>query len=198
MKIAPIPSRLGFVAVGRSALDFVTDPPYSMWLTEQDEGRITYEGHDAVIALSHDPMSYELDVALWRPSVAAEVEHPFMIVDVIRVADPAKAQAYRQFSATNEDSVQRGVAKLVSELQKYGLAALTGQADFYDQMSAARSEAAKQFGADLTDQTARKRADLAWQQRDFQAVVKAYQSMEDRLSTLERKRLRYAIEHIGE
>jgi len=192
MKVNPPPSRLGFVAAGRSAFDFVTEPPYSLWLTDQDEGRIGYEGDDVVLAVLHDLMSYELDIALSRPSVAEEVQHPYTLADLIRVADPVRARAYRQFAATSTASVQRGTANLASEFQKYGLEALAGSADFYQKMSTARAESIRQFGFDLADKAARENAERAWQQRDFQGVVKAYRAMADRLSQVERERLRYA------
>jgi hypothetical protein len=197
MTIAPIPSRLGFVAAARSALDFVTEPPYSMWLTSQDDDRVAYEGEDVALLLMQDRMSYELDVAVWRPSVEDEVRHPFTIADMIRVADPAKARSYRRFSAVSEDSVRHGVAELVSELRKYGLTALTGGTGFYQQMSAARSEAARQFGTELADEASRKRAVQAWQQRDYQNVVDSYRSVKGPLSRVENERLRYSAEKIA-
>jgi len=192
MKMSPPPSRLGFVAVGRSAFDFVTEPPYSLWLTDQDEGRIGYEGDDVVLAVLHDLMSYELDIALWRPSLADEVQRPYTLVDLMRVADPVGARAYRQFSATSVTSVQRGTAKLASEFRKYGLEALEGSAEFYQKMSTARAESIRQFGIELADKAARTKAERAWQEREFQDVVIAYRAMGDRLSRVERERLRYA------
>jgi hypothetical protein len=197
VKIAPIPSRLDFVAAGRAALDFVTEPPYSLWLTEQDEGRIAYEGDDVMLVLLHDDLSYELDLALWRPSVVDEARHPFTMSDIIRVTDPAKARDYRSFSAASDDSVRRGVAILVSDFREYGLAALTGEGDFYRQMLDARSEAAREFATEIADKAARERAEQAWLRRDFEEVIVAYRSMEDRLSRAERARLHYAAKRLG-
>jgi hypothetical protein len=196
MNVSPSPSRLGFVAAGRSVFDFVTEAPYSLWLVYQDEGRIGYEGDDVVLAVLHDLVSYELDIALSRPSVEEEVQHPYTLVDLIRVTDPVRARAYRQFAATTAASVQRGAADLASEFRTYGLEALAGSADFYQEMSAARAEAIRQFGIESADQHARKNAERAWQQRDFQAVVIAYRAMDDRLSRVERERLRYASQRL--
>jgi hypothetical protein len=198
MTIEPIPSRLDFVAAGRSAFDFLAKPPYSMWLTEQDEGRIGYEGDDVVVVVLHEPISYELDIALWRPSAEDEVKHPFTISDMIRVVDPDGVRTYRRFAARNEDSVRRGVAQLASELRRYGSAALAGETSFFRTMSAARSEATREWGMDLADRAARKNAERAWLQRDFQGVIQAYRSMGDRLSKVERERLNYAIRRLEE
>jgi hypothetical protein len=198
MNVDPSPSRLGFVAAGRAAFDFVTEPRYSLWLAYQDEGRIGYEGDDLVLVVMHDLFSYELDVALSRPSEAEEVRHPYTLTDLMRVADPVRARAYRQFAATTDASVQRGTADLASEFRKYGLAALLGSADFYHEMSAARAESVREFGMELADQHARGNAERAWQRRDFQAVVLAYSAMGDRLSRVESERLRYASQRLQE
>jgi hypothetical protein len=196
MIVAPIPSRLGFVAVARAGLDWVTGPPYSMWLTSQDEGRVEYEGEDVALVVLHDPMSYELDLAVWRPSVEAEVKRPFAIVDMMRVTDFAKARDYRRFAATHENSVRRGVTQLVSEFRSYGLPALEGNARFYREMSA-RDEAAREFGLSLDDQVSRGRAEQAWGQRDYGGVVEAYRSIKGTLSRVEQGRLRYSAEKAG-
>jgi hypothetical protein len=196
MTIGPSPSRLGFVQAARSAFDFVTEPPYSLWLTDQDEGRIGYEGDDIVLAVLHDLQSYELDIALCRPSVADEVRHPYSLVDLMRVTDPVRARAYRQFAATSAASVARGTADLATGFRKYGLEALAGSASFYLEMSAARVEAARQFGIELADKHAREKAERAWRDRDFRTVVTAYGAMDGRLSQVERKRLRYASERL--
>ena len=195
MKIAPIPSRFGFVAAARSAFDFVTEPPYSMWLTEQDEGRVGYEGDDVVLEILHE-YTHELDIALWRLSDPSKIP-PFTISDMIRVADPAKARAYRCFSAFSEDSVRHGVAKLASEFREYGIETLTGGADFYRKMLDMRSEAARQHGIEIVDGATRRTAEQAWHQRDFHGVVEAYSSMEDRLTRVERGRLNYALRQVA-
>jgi hypothetical protein len=198
MTIAPIPSRLDFVATARSAFDFVTKPPYSMWLVSQDEGRVEYEGQDTNLLVLHERLSYELDIAVWLSSVEDEVKRPFTMADMIRVVDPIKARGYRRFSASSEASVRRGVAELVSEVRRYGLAALMGEPDFYRKMSVGRNEAVRQFGSELADEASRKSADKAWQQRNYKGVVEAYRSMKGSLSRVERERLRYSVKKLGE
>lgn len=67
MNVIPSGSRLNFVASARSAFDFVTNPPYSLWLADQDKGRVTYSRVDLGLAILHDRISYELDLAVWTP-----------------------------------------------------------------------------------------------------------------------------------
>ena len=197
MNIIPPASRLNFVASARSAFDFVTNPPYSLWLVDQEEGRVTYAGVDLGLAILHDRLSYELDLALWRESVAAEVAYPYTMVDLIRVADPDRTHSYRQFSASTKAAVERGLAMLESDFRLFGLQALSGSHQFFERMRYIRSLAAAEFGSELEDKQIREKAGRAWQDRDFSNVVKQYSILGDRLSQVERARVDYARRHLG-
>lgn len=186
------PSRLGFVATARAAFDFVAGPPYHLRLVSQDEYWISYEGDDVVLAILHEPVSFELRLALWRPSVRHEEMRPYHIGDFIRVADPEAAAAHRAFAAVTEGGVRNGMARLVSEFRQFGLDALRGDAEFLRHVSAARAAAAAAFGVRMTDLTGRRNAERAWQARDYAEVVRWYLTLEDRLFPAERKRLSYA------
>jgi hypothetical protein len=157
----PNGGRLNFVASARSAFDFVTNPPYSLWLVGQDEGRVTYAGVDLGLAILHDRLSYEIDLALWRESVEAEVAHPYTMVDLLPDADPDRARSYRQFSASTEVAVERGLAILESDFRRFGVQALSGSHEFFERMRYMRSLAAAEFGSELKDKRIRERAGRA-------------------------------------
>jgi hypothetical protein len=197
MNIIPPASRLNFVASARSAFDFVTKPPYSLWLVAQDEGRVTYASLDLGLVILHDRLSYELDLAVWRESVEAEVVHPYTMVDLVRVADPDRVRSYRQFSATTDAAVERGLTGLESDFRRFGLHALSGSREFFERMGQLRSQAATEFGAELEEKQARESAARAWRDRDFSNVVKQYGTLGDRLSRAERARVDYARRHLG-
>ncbi|HEX7163290.1 MAG TPA: hypothetical protein VF223_18895 [Trebonia sp.] len=196
MNVIPPASRLNFVASARSAFDFVTNPPYSLRLVDQDEGRVTYAGVDLGLAILYDGLSCELDLALWRESVEAEVTHPYTMVDLLRVADPDRARSYRQFSASTEAAVEQGLAMLESEFRRFGLQALSGSREFFERMRQMRSLAAAEFNSELEDKQIREKAGRAWRDRDFSNVVKQYSILGDRLSQVERARLDYARRHL--
>jgi hypothetical protein len=198
MTVVPSASRLNFVASARSAFDFVTEPPYSLWLTDQDEGRVTYSGDDLGFAILHGRLSYELDLAVWRESVQLEVTHPYTIMDLIRAEDPGRARSYRQFSAASEAAVRRGLAILVSDFRRYGLPALYGTSEFYEQLRVARSRNADEFGLELTDKISRERAERAWKERDYAKVISQYAALNDRMSQAEIERVRYARRRVSE
>jgi hypothetical protein len=142
-------------------------------------------------------VSYELDLAVWRESVEAEMVHPYTMVDLLRVADPDRSRSYRQFSATTESAVEQGLASLESDFRRFGLQVLSGSHDFFEGMRQMRSLAAAEFGSELEDKQIRQRARSAWRDRDFSNVVKLYSILGDRLSQVERARVDYARRHLG-
>jgi hypothetical protein len=198
MKITPPASRLEFVASARLAFDFVTEPPYSLWLESQDEGRVNYADAEVGLAITHGLLSYELDLAVWREAVPAEVTHPYGMPDLIRVADPDLARSYRAFAATTEAGVERGLTKLAADLRSYGRSALSGSAEFFTRMSQGRALAARETGSERQDKQIREQAGRAWRDRDFAKVVKEYSALADRMSPSERARLRYAHKQLDQ
>lgn len=195
MNVDPLPSRLGFVAAARAGFDFVTHPPYSLWLAVQDEGRIDYESDKIALAVLHEWISYELDIALWRPAIELEIVSPYKMADLIRVTDPDKARAYRAFSASTALGIRNGITQLLADFRQYGLEALSGDADIFQRISSARTEAVRAYQADAADTTKRIRAEHAWRAKDLSEVVRWYEQIGDRLSAIERARLAYARKH---
>ena len=121
---------------------------------------------------------------------------PYAMVDVLRVADPGLARSYRQFSATTEGAVVRGLARLETDFRRFGLRALSGSGEFFESMRQARSLAVAEWGSELEAKQFREMAGRAWRDRDFGNVVKHYGALGDRLSQAERARVTYASKHL--
>jgi hypothetical protein len=197
MAIIPPASRLNFMATARSAFDFVTDPPYSLWLEVQREEQVAYAGADLGLAIWHERLSYELDLTVWRESDKAKGIHPYGMGDLIRVADADLARSYRSFSATTEGAVERGLAKMEADFRRFGLQALAGSHEFFEIMKQARSLAVAEWVSELEAKQIRERAGRAWRDCDFSDLVKQYSALGDRMSRAERARLAYARKHLG-
>jgi hypothetical protein len=181
----------------RSVFSFLLVRPYNMQLVDEEELGIRFEGRDIAVTAFLDPISFELDLLLWRPSVPAEVSHPYAITDLMRVEDPARAAAYRLFAATTLDAVRHGLEKMAQELQTYGGAALHGSSAFFERVSSARVKAIKEFGDAEADRKTREAAERAWSSGNFYRVAEAYGRMADRLSVSERKRLEHARKRLS-
>src|SRR5262249_24952063 len=116
----------------------------------------------------------------------------------MRVADPAAARRYRRFAATSRDALGRGLRKLAQETRGYGSRALRNDPGFYDQLSAVREAAAREFGQQMRGRVARSAADTAWHAGDWYRVSEAYSQIENDLSPAERQRLQYARRQLGD
>jgi hypothetical protein len=149
-----------------------------------------------VVVVSHDRLSYELDVQIGRGNAADEVKRPYTLQDMMRVTDPDAARSYKSFAATTPDAVRRGAAFLSEQVRRYGNPALLGSSEFYELLAVSRAEAVREFGQDQINRTAKRKADEAWAVNDYQGVVTAY-GLVSALSPAESQRLRIARRHLS-
>ena len=190
-------NELDFPRLAAERFGFLTKEPYGLQAVKKEPLALRYEGNGVVCVVFHERLSYELGVALWRPTEQREVERPYTISDLMRVTDPKASRRYRRFAATSKDSLGRGLTKLAEDLEKYGASAIRNEPEFFHRLSAAREEAISEFGSAMVDQSARTEAEAAWRNGDFYRVARAYGRIESRLSPVERKKLNHAREQIA-
>src|SRR5262249_16347591 len=92
---------LDFRGLAKEHFAFLTEAAFPQALVSEDPLAVGFEGHGFGFAVFHDRLSYELGISLWRPGESSEVDRPYSISDLMRVADPAAARRYRRFAATN-------------------------------------------------------------------------------------------------
>lgn len=188
---------LGFAEAARVEFSFLTVPPFSMDLVMRLPLAIRFDGNGVAVVVSHDPLSYELGLALWRQSEPAETEWPYSISDLIRVFDADAAGRYRLFAATTRDGIKSGLAKLGVQLRQYGSLALECDLEFFDRLRRAREGATREFGREMDLRAARSDGESAWTARDWNKVATAYGKILPYLSPSERGRLGYARQQIS-
>jgi len=183
---------INFPHLAKQAFSFLSNPPFSMALVSLGPLAISFEANGVSVKIFHDRLSYELGLALWRPTEADEVDRPYSISDLMRVTNPSAANKYRRFAATRADALRRGLEKLGDELRLFGSAALSNDPKFFRQLLIAREAAVREFGRDMETRAARAAGQQAWSEREWYNVAQAYGRIEDFLSVTERKRLAVA------
>jgi len=83
--------------------------------------------------------------------------------------------------------------RLAAALRTYGRDLLTGDAVTYSAMAERRSRAAHKFMAAEKLSAARRAAQVAWQLKDYPAVISALEMIRDQLTPVEHKKLHYAL-----
>lgn len=183
--------RFDFPTTARGAFDFLQSGPYSLILAREDDNVVTYRGNGVAVAISQDPLSYELDLQVSRVARPEEVKRPYCLQDLIRATDESAADAYTTFAATSAEAVQRGMFQLSQQVRQYAEPALRGSDEFFDLVSRKRAATVRRFGRRLTDTDARRQAEKAWTERDYAAAASAYESIGD-LTRAEQQRLTIA------
>lgn len=193
--------QFGFLDAARARFGFLLDLGFKEAIAEPTYVR--FERAEMFVEVFHGRASYELGVEFgrWVRVEGDVVEQRFHLVDVLPVLVPGVSFTAR--TATSNDQVVRfveelaGAAKLAAEhLERRG-------ADAFDRISegvAARSDA---YLDGLRAARLRKRADDAWQLKDFASVIDAYEEIDSELTTVElreseTKRLSYARRQINE
>ena len=187
---------LDFPNIAKACFDFLSAAPYAMRIAGEQPLAIQFEGNGVVVWIGHDRLSYELALAVWRPTEAPEIDRPYSMSDLIRVADPLSAQNYRGFAATTTETLRHGLAELASDLRHYGTPALLNDPTFYRRLSSLRKAAVRDFAREMKGGSLRQVAESAWRAGDMSRVVEAYRRIENTLSPAERKRLGYARKKI--
>jgi hypothetical protein len=75
----------------RSAFGFLLDPPYNLKLAQEDARGTHFEGGDVALTVFLDPVSYELDLLMWRPS-DSHGRSPYSITDLMRVQEGSSSR----------------------------------------------------------------------------------------------------------
>lgn len=158
-----------------------------------DPYTVHFHGTHGWLTVAHDRLSYELDTWIRVPE---RDERPFGMADLIRVANPHEADAYRCFAATNAHEVAVGVRRLFDDLHRYAPGALSNDPTFLERLVACRGAHVAAF----SEEVARKRRDdaarAAMSTKDWPTVVRLYGDADGTLTKVEAARLRYARKQI--
>ena len=95
-----------------------------------DARSVNYRSPAGWLSIMHDPLSYELYVAVWPLVSELPIDRPFGMADLIRAVDPDRANEYRSFAATTPEAMRSGVKRLVDGLRRYGEQVLTPDGAF--------------------------------------------------------------------
>lgn len=157
-----------------------------------DDYVVHFQSPNGWLDILHDRASFEIDVALMQKSNSARVKAPFGMADLIRPSDALRAENYRAYSASNSESVCKGVKKLATEMRNFALPALNFDLIFLTQAEQARARAISSFVEDINRTQLNNEVKQAMKRRDWQRIVELYEPVKDQLNATEQKRLAIA------
>jgi hypothetical protein len=206
-------SALGFAEAVEEAFRFLEDDGFRC--TERGPTLVRYESGPATVNVYHGRSSYEIGVELGCTEAARSAGLSFgagpapkvvgnpgaagvvKLWDVLRFLGVAGIERGTFLQASTPEAVRNAVARAAGLLQPHARVALRCDPAWWDRLLLWRSEDARLANEQEDLRRARGTAEQAWRERDWGRFVELLQPFRDSLTDAERKKLRYATDHLG-
>lgn len=159
---------------------------------KEDMTLVRYESPDVFVNVYHGRSSFELGVEIGRRKGPS---HKLTLYDIVAWAGAEKSEGVGQhvmFQVSSREGVQAFVPKLAKVVEKHAAPFLKGDAAAFDSALEIQSERAKEFAKGVNLSQVRRKAEAAWQVKDYDQVVDLYRPVRDDLTEVEAKKLAYA------
>ena len=184
-------ARLGFVQVVLSSFSFlVNDHNFRVMKTEPTFVR--YESADVFVNIYHGRASFELGFEMGRLNDGSGMEEqPYSLDMIIELMGAKEETGYTFLQASTPTRVKELVPKLAKLVKTYAAPLFTGDPHTFEQLMQTRLQMSNQLYDDMRLRDVRRKADKAWQARDYVALVDLYESILEHLTPAEIKKLQY-------
>jgi hypothetical protein len=152
---------------------------------------IRYESPLVFVNLVYGPPSYEPEISFGRIGVDdMQGGRSFSVGDLLGL------EYYSEWNWGDVDQSNSRLLEIISGFaclfKKRGSGCLRGDGNIYEKMAVKRRVALNQWRKDETTRQAREAAEVAWNSKNYNEIVRLYQSMSDLLTEMEKKKLKYA------
>lgn len=180
---------LGFCEIARAAFDFLRTE-YHFRLVTAEHTFLRYESGAVFVNVYHGRLSYELrfEIGLLRAPESKYTPEEFAVLYNV------PGSVY--FQASTPDRVRRFTPELADLLRRHGGMLLAGNAAEFGRLQevSRRLSASTTRGYFLGDM--RRKADKAWKQRDYPALVEALTAIGSDRRPSEERKLEYALQQL--
>lgn len=192
----PNPERaeLGFKEAVLSSFKFLNDA--GLRPVQQEMTFVRYESPEVFVNVYHGRASFELGVEIGR---LKEPNNKLTLYDIVAWAGADRAEGFGQhvtFQVSSREGVQEFVPKLAALVKKHAVLFLRADGAAFDSASEIRSERAKEYAKGVNLSQMRRKAEAAWQAKDYAQVVDLYGPARDDLTEVEAKKLSYAKQQV--
>jgi hypothetical protein len=157
---------------------------------------VRYESRDVFVNVYHGRASFELGVEIGR---LKDPSHKLTLHDVLAWAGSEKSEGFGRhvmFQVSSPEGVQEFVPKLSALVEKYAPPFLRADPAAFDSALEIQSERAKGYAKGVSLSQLRRKAEGAWQAKDYGQVVDLYGPMRNDLTEVEAKKLAYAEQRL--
>jgi hypothetical protein len=183
-------TRLNFADAVRKRFVFLGDHGFTE--VESLPTIVRYRKGDLEIDVYHGRQSFEIGFGIARQGIR------YSLSELIRAADPAAAEQYRNETARTPEGIAESLVHLQESVRRYGERALQGDPEYFSALESQRKSWAEGYALDVLEGQVRPKAEAAFRDGDYRRAADLYEKIRARLSAVELKKLALAKERAGQ
>jgi len=157
-------------------------------VTEANETYVRYEGPRSQIEIFHGRQSYELGANVIHQNEKYSLEEFFYL----RSAHRGNTADFRKFTATDAHGVEVGVARMASAFRECLQSILNDDPVMYSELQKLREAHRHELAIESVTAQVKPKADAAFRAKNYREAAELYESIRERLSPAELRRLEIA------
>jgi hypothetical protein len=150
---------------------------------------VRYRKRGVEVDVFHSRQSYEIGAGVTVFGIR------FSISEIIEASDPEAFKKFRYAMTTTPEGVAMALKELSSLLERYGNKVLNDDPQFISMLEKQRERNIEKLGLESLAYQLRPKASEAFQKKDYSAAAEIYSRIHKSLSSVELKKLDYAIRH---
>ena len=179
--------KLNFSKYVKEAFIFLHD--FGYLIQYEDEFFVKYVGQNNEIKISHEKLSYEIDIGLSQGGNA----NNYSLGLLIELLDGSIK--YRNPSATIEELVEEFIFVQAELFRKYGERIITGDTEIWVELEELAKEISSKMEIESKLLYVREKAEKAFREQRYKDVISLLSDVEFYLTPAEKKKLAYARNH---
>lgn len=159
---------------------------------ESDPTSVRFESSHTYVNVFIERKSLEIGLEVGRLELVDDEEAPFSMSEIIRLLEPSKAQAYRDYAAHSEVDLVNGVRRLSTIFGHYINAGVFDDLGIFGKLRKEREKWRHDFAREVKLRQVLDKAGEAWAEKDYVKIVSLLHPFQDCLSRIELRKLEYA------
>jgi len=166
--------------------------PLGFCCTHSETTLVRFESSKLAINIYHGLQSYEISLEIECPQTLDTYSYGALL----RLVDSEQAKQYRDYATHTVEGVAEGVRQLAERFRKCVDVGILNDSKLFSRLKLQRAEWARSYALETQLEQARKKAESAWREKDFEKVVQAFAPLQEHLNSSDLKKFEYAKKHI--
>nr|VFK22548.1 MAG: hypothetical protein BECKLPF1236B_GA0070989_13143 [Candidatus Kentron sp. LPFa] len=180
-------SHFGFIDKVRETFLFLNELGFSE--VEAQPTLVRYRKGEIEVDIYHGHQSYEIGAGITAFGAR------YSISEIIRATSPKTAERFHYPMVTSPEGVTSGLEKLSLLMRRYSDDALRGSSLFFSMLEKKRKRWSDEYALDVLAEQLMPQANNAFRQKDYSIAANLYSRIQERLSPVEIRKLRFAEKH---